>query len=292
MTHAAEHTVDIDGLPQRYHVAGSGPVCVAHSGGPGVGWEYLRMPLLEEFLTMVYIEPVGTGNSGTLPEHPHGYTLDRYVTHIDRVVEDIGERAVIFLGHSYAGLIGHQYAWTHPAKLKGLILYSTIATDGVDYHSEVERNFQKFLRRHSAEPDLDTVRNAYQKIYQGNRDADDDDALTTNFRQVVPVYFADYWRREAEFSALRENARRWQVLDDRRPYDHRGRLSSITAPTLVVTGRYDVVCPPRWSEEIHGEIKESTLTILEGSGHFAHLEEPREFARTVRDFVDRRLPNT
>lgn len=56
------HTIVVQHGPshveQRYHVAGAGPVCIAHSGGPGIGWEYLRMPMLERSLTMVYIEPV------------------------------------------------------------------------------------------------------------------------------------------------------------------------------------------------------------------------------------------
>ncbi|MEV8209855.1 hypothetical protein AB0P40_32625 [Streptomyces sp. NPDC079189] len=48
------HEVAVDGLIQRYHVYGSGgPVCLAVPGGPGVSWESLRMPGVEEFLTMV-----------------------------------------------------------------------------------------------------------------------------------------------------------------------------------------------------------------------------------------------
>ncbi|WP_329409835.1 hypothetical protein OG563_45515 [Nocardia vinacea] len=30
------HTFDSDGIAQRYHVYGSGPVCLAHPGGPGI----------------------------------------------------------------------------------------------------------------------------------------------------------------------------------------------------------------------------------------------------------------
>ncbi|MER6067082.1 hypothetical protein ABT167_39370 [Streptomyces sp. NPDC001792] len=26
-------------IEQRYHVAGTGPVCIAHPGGPGIGWD-------------------------------------------------------------------------------------------------------------------------------------------------------------------------------------------------------------------------------------------------------------
>ncbi|MFE0347492.1 hypothetical protein [Streptomyces griseoluteus] len=40
-------------MNQRYHVYGSGPVCLAMPGGPGVIWEFLRAPNLEEFLTMM-----------------------------------------------------------------------------------------------------------------------------------------------------------------------------------------------------------------------------------------------
>jgi hypothetical protein len=66
------HTYLAAGLVQRHHVHGNGPVCVAHSGGPGIFWEYMRMPALEKHLTMVYVEPIGTAEDSRLPSHPHG----------------------------------------------------------------------------------------------------------------------------------------------------------------------------------------------------------------------------
>ncbi|MFF4450003.1 alpha/beta fold hydrolase [Streptomyces sp. NPDC001502] len=50
LAHGA-HTFTVDGLTLRYHVHGSGPVCVAHPGGPGIAWRYLRVPELEKRLT-------------------------------------------------------------------------------------------------------------------------------------------------------------------------------------------------------------------------------------------------
>ncbi|WP_055489081.1 hypothetical protein [Streptomyces sp. TP-A0356] len=76
------HTLGVGGTVVRYHVHGTGPVCVAHLGGPGIAWEYLRAPALERFLTMVYVEPAGTGGSGRLANHPHGYTRARYSRHL------------------------------------------------------------------------------------------------------------------------------------------------------------------------------------------------------------------
>ncbi|MGW4771530.1 alpha/beta fold hydrolase [Nocardia sp. NPDC004278] len=83
------HIFDSDGISQRYHVYGSGPVCVAHPGGPGIFWDYLRMPALEEHLTMVYVEALGTGESGRLPTHPHGYTRERYSLALQRLIDHL-----------------------------------------------------------------------------------------------------------------------------------------------------------------------------------------------------------
>ncbi|MGW4774519.1 alpha/beta fold hydrolase [Nocardia sp. NPDC004278] len=95
------HAFDSDGVPQRYHVYGGGPVCLAHPGGPGFRWEYLRMPELEEHLTMVYVEPLGTGESGRLPTHPNGYTRERYSIALQRIPDS----RLAILEHS--GHLGH-----------------------------------------------------------------------------------------------------------------------------------------------------------------------------------------
>src|SRR5262245_46549366 len=55
------HVVVSAGVEVRYHVAGQGPVCIVQPGGPGLLWTYLRMPEVERQLTLVYVEPAGTG---------------------------------------------------------------------------------------------------------------------------------------------------------------------------------------------------------------------------------------
>jgi proline iminopeptidase len=63
--------------------------------------------------------------------------------------------------------------------------------------------------------------------------------------------------------------------------DDRDRLGSIATPTLVIVGRHDFICGPRWAGELHEGIPGSELVVLEDSGHFGHLEQPAEFARAV-----------
>lgn len=84
--HAPEvRSIVVDGVRQVYEAAGEGPVCLVHSGGPGIHPGYLRIPALERHLTMVYLHPVGAGESGLLPDGD--YSLSRYGYFAEAVLE-------------------------------------------------------------------------------------------------------------------------------------------------------------------------------------------------------------
>ena len=281
-----EHTVVVGGLEQRYHVAGRGPVCLVHPGGPGVGWEYLRMPAVEPHVTAVYLEPIGTGGSGRLAD-PRQYTLDRYARAVDGVVEHLAAGKVFFLGHSHGGFVGQRYALAHPERLAGLILYDTSPTTGPDFWAEVGQNLHRFAERHAGRPEeaeLPGILSAFQDAAS----ATGDEEVTAILRRLFPAYFADYWGREHEFAPLRSSVRMYAGPlrgEEPAPFDLRGELGAITVPTLVLVGRHDPICAPRWAALLHAGIPGARRAVLEDSGHFGHLEEPAAFARAVADFV-------
>ncbi|MFD7480833.1 alpha/beta fold hydrolase [Streptomyces sp. NPDC059837] len=283
---AGTHTVEIDGVAQRYHVHGTGPVCVAHSGGPGIVWEYLRMPALERHLTIVYPEPIGSGASGRLPSHPHGYTRPRYSRFLGALIEHLGVPEVHLLGHSHGGFVAQYHALHHPERVAGVILYDSAPLTGPAHAAEAMRLVQLFAARHAGHPGLPEVLAAFQAIPT----ISDDPRMTAVARGLLPSYFADYWGREEEFAPLRASVRAAYIsgLDENLSpdvIDDREALGSLTVPTLVVVGRHDVICGVRWAEELHRLIPGSELLILESSGHFGHLEEPEAFSPAVTRFV-------
>jgi len=280
------HTFDVDGVVQRYHVHGTGPVCVAHSGGPGIHWEYLRMPAVEQHLTVVYPEPVGTGGSGRLPSHPHGYTRGRYSRFLGALVAHLGVPEVHLLGHSHGGFVVQYHALHQPEGIAGVILYDSAPLTGPEHGAEAMRLVQEFAVRHAGRPELPEVLEAFQAIPT----ISDDARMTSVAKGLLPSYFADYWGREEEFAPLRAslNATYVSGLDeDLVPdiIDDREALGALSVPALVVVGRHDVICGVRWAEELHKLIARSELLILENSGHFGHIEEPADFARAVAGFV-------
>jgi len=280
------HTLDVNGIAQRYHVHGSGPVCLVHPGGPGVFWECLRMPAVEQHLTMVYVEALGTGESGCLGTHPHGYTRSLYAEALDRLIDHLGLAKVYVLGHSHGGFVAQRYALDHPGRLAGLILYESAPVTGEEHGAEAMRQVGEFARRNAGNPELPGVLKALQSVPA----ISDDDELTAALRGLLPAYFADYWRREQEFASFRAGVAVSYIssLDaDLAPdiIDDRELLPSIAIPTLVIVGRHDVICGVRWAHDLNKLIAGSQLLILENSGHLGHVEEPDQFDQGITAFV-------
>lgn len=272
------HEITVDGVRQVYHVFGDGPVCIALSGGPGIEWGYLRSPGLEQHLTMVHLEPVGTGASGRLPESE--YRMDTYVRFLHAVVEHLGQPTVRILGHSYGGFVAQRYALDHPDRVAGLALYDTSPVTGADFWGSAMAQLAAYPDRHPDVPEAALVPAAFQRL--GAATTDDD--LTAALKEAVPVYFADFWRRRDEFAALVSGIRIWAApanAADPTPFDVRDRLSEITAPTVILVGRYDFICGPTWAKLLHEGIAAAHLAEFDHSGHFAHLEEPDGFTAAV-----------
>ncbi|SHN45313.1 alpha/beta fold hydrolase [Cryptosporangium aurantiacum] len=280
-------TVEVNGIAQRYHVHGQGAaVLVAVPGGPGVSWDSLRMPEVERATTVVYVEPLGTGESGRLPTHPNGYTRAVYAAALDRVLDDVGEERVYLLGHSYGGFVAQYYAAHHPERLAGVVLYESAPVTGAEHQAEAARQVGEFARRNDGNPELPAVLEAIGSVGS----ITDDEQLTRTLRGLLPAYFAHYWEREQELAPYRDNTSVTYIsgLDaDGNPdtVQDRELLAGLTVPTLVIGGRYDVICGERWAREIHDLVPGSRLVILEESGHLGHVEEPERFAAAIAELV-------
>ncbi len=69
-----------------------------------------------------------------------------------------------------------------------------------------------------------------------------------------------------------------------RDMDHRPLLAKITAPTLVIAGRYDPATPLEGNEFIRQHILGAKIAVLEAA-HLANIEQPKVYADTVLEFL-------
>jgi proline iminopeptidase len=283
------HEVTLDGTRLVYHVAGRGPVLIAHSGGPGLDFSYLRSPELEQNFTVVYLEPAGTGPSGRLARS--GYRLDTYVRFLTALIDHLRQDRVFLLGHSHGGFVALRYALDHPERLAGLALYDTSPMTGPDFWSTAMARLEAYPQRYPDQPRAADVPAAFRRAAT----ATDDETFTAGLRAALPVYLADFWTRRAEFAWLERGLSGWvtpATAQDPTPFDVRDRLGEIAVPTVVIVGRHDFICGPRFAVLLHRGIARSELFVLEHSGHLGHLEQPAEFARAVTAGLIRGLTPT
>ena len=73
--------------------------------------------------------------------------------------------------------------------------------------------------------------------------------------------------------------------------DQTSLLPQITAPTLILVGREDVITPVADAESMHREISGSQLRVIENAGHVVNLERPEEFNLALSEFLKTRGPN-
>ncbi|GAA1644319.1 alpha/beta hydrolase [Actinoplanes couchii] len=266
-------------------MAGRGPYCVVHSGGPGLGWAYLRSPELEERFTMVYLEPVGTGGSGRLPAED--YRLATYARFLGAVVDHLGTEPVYVLGHSFGGFVAQTYTLEHRDRVAGLILYSTSPYAGQEFWEAGMAGLDAHPQRHPDVPEAAAVPGLFRAALAAVTDGDD--VLSRAFAAAVPVYFADFWARREEFANFRTALRMYAVpagAGDPAPFDVRDRLGELTMPTVVIAGRHDFLAGPVWAQQLADGIPGARPVILESSGHFGHLEQPGAFAEAAARIID------
>jgi proline-specific peptidase len=276
------HEMQIDGVRQVYHVAGTGPVCLVHSGGPGMSWEYLRMPALESHLTMVYLEPVGTGASGRLADRRE-YRIDTYARFVHGVQDHLGVARMYLLGHSHGGFVVQRYALDHPDRVAGLILFATSPVTGAEFWADAMVNLQGLPARLSHRPEAAAIPAEFQQALA----ATDDESFTRLMRRILPAYFADYWAQETELAPAFATFQAWidpSGGEEPAPFDVRDALGSLTVPTLIITGEHDFICGSRWARMLHQAMPTSRLLVLD-CGHMAHLERPEAFTRAVINLV-------
>jgi pimeloyl-ACP methyl ester carboxylesterase len=69
--------------------------------------------------------------------------------------------------------------------------------------------------------------------------------------------------------------------------DYSAELGKIAAPTLIIWGDQDPLCPRGEQEALAAGIVDARLVVYPGGGHNVHWEEPERFADDLAAFCQR-----
>jgi len=186
-----------------------------------------------------------------------GYTIKQFSKDLITLADTLGIDKPVWVGVSMGGMILQQLALDHPERVRALVLVST--TDGAMVLDE----------------DLPTIGNP-----RDYRDVSKNIIVDSFPPRTPPSLYQPLLDRIPTWNAtvLRE------ALTDMAQADVHGRISKITAPTLVVVGAKDDVATPAIARGIQSQIAGAQLVEF-NTGHFMMAEDPERFRSVLGSFL-------
>ena len=279
-----EYDVVLNDVRIHYTVRGTGPVMIAHSGGPGMDarfWDDFAG--IDDFVTIVMIHPRGSGLSG--PAAGDSYLLPDYAADLEALRVHLGVDKPVVMGWSHGGMVAQQFAFMYPDSLSKLILFDTSAYFG-EFLSDIEAAVQEFKNESWFEKSFAALKAEWDGKYETDED------MSRLWAEEMKFYFKKFdARAEAYHGRTKELPVRiapLKTFNDREAnsMDLRPQLSRIIVPTLVIVGRHDFITNVSMAEEMVKHIPNARLEIFEEFGHFAQVEEPEKFYRITKEFIE------
>ena len=265
------------------------PLIVLH-GGPGGTHDYLT-PLAElakDGFCVVLYDQLGNGNSTHLEGRNRDFwTVALFVRELQNLVAQLGITSHHVLGQSWGGFLVQEYALTHPAGLRSLLLADTAASvpDFVDectrLRGALPEDIQATLRQHeeagtTSDASYAAACKVFYKRHLCRLEPWPPELVRTLEKQALNPTVYMTMNGPSDFYVT-GSIRNWQAKD---------RLHEIDVPALILSGRYDQATPALQKTLLSG-LAGSKWVLFERSSHVPHLEERKQFLRTVRSWLQR-----
>lgn len=272
---------DIDGVglaPVGARMVEHRPAFAIH-GGPGGEHSDLKLafkPLTEQ-LQMVYFDHRGQGRSARGDKRL--YNLDENVEDMEALRQYLGLGPIVSMGTSYGGMVAMAHAARYPSSVSHLVLMVTASHAG----------FNARARQIVAERGTPEQIAVCAQLWAGQLDTDD--KLRHYYEVMGPLYALKYDPVAGAAGRARGILAPDAINQAFAPggflqtFDLRPELSAITAPTLILAGQQDWICPPEFSQEIHRLIPHSQLQVFENSSHSLRVDDPERMIAGIRAFV-------
>jgi proline iminopeptidase len=285
----------------RLHVDERGssdaPVLLYVHGGPGQGcvdFMAYQGDRLAKDLHVIGVDQRGALFSDPLLEGT-ALTEDELVDDFEALRVRLGVEDWSVLGHSYGGRLALRYATRHPTAVASVIF----DCPPWDHALATANLLEKALPLLQELGQTDAVRRARVMIDTPPTPShatyrERGDILDALGPRRSEVYLARTDLGPDPFPSVslpeevqRRSARHTQAIAPTDGFSESllPLLRQVEQPALLIKGVGDPVTSPTEVERFQTDVRHGRVEILDGSGHFAQLEEPERYANLVRSFV-------
>ena len=244
---------------------GRGPdvLLIAGLGDPAEAWQPQLDGLSDRYLLTAF-DNRGAGRTPLSEGHLSATTMADDAAALLRVLEVSSAHVA---GFSMGSAIAQELALRHPERVRSLVLVSTYARPDALFHSQL--NFWRWLVE-VAPGERAFLEAFFTWVYTPRAHADG------TVGQIVEegLAFPHQWSVEA-FQAQ---------VDVCLAHNTEDRLQEISAPTLVLSGEFDIILPPRFGRSVAAGIPNAHFEVMPGEAHQPFQEVPDEFNARVDAF--------
>ncbi|OQW76005.1 MAG: sigma factor SigB regulation protein RsbQ [Proteobacteria bacterium ST_bin11] len=257
-------------------VLGSGkqPLLFAHGFGCDQNmWRFIT-PAFSDNFQIVLFDYVGSGKSDVSAYDPERYSdLSGYVQDINDVIDALALENIILVGHSVSGMIGMLAAIQRPDKFQRLIMVGPsprYINESPDYIGGFERKDIEGLFDLMDKNYLGWANFLAPAIMQNPDRPELGIELSESFCSTDPVIARQF--AQATFFS-----------------DNRQDLAKVLVPSLIMQCSADIIAPLAVGEYLHQNLAQSTLRILNATGHCPHLSHPDETIDVIQWYLNTAL---
>ncbi len=271
----AQRDVGANGLRLRLHEwgpPGRPPALLLHSLAAHSHWWDWSAPLLAERFSVAALDLRGHGGSAW--SDPPAYRAADYAADIVAVLDALGWRRPLVVGHSLGGYVGAYLAARYPERVGALVIADTMTQWSDDEAAwalkQVERPGPEFANPSEA----------------GSR-----------YRLSPPETRApgDWIRHLGEAAVVEREPGVWQYAVDRRVFAHARPdawplLAGVVCPTLVVRGAGSQIMDRDAWLRVATSVQHGQFAEIKDAWHHLVLDDPASFVSTVTTWLDRVAP--
>lgn len=244
-----------------YRVLGAGrPLVLVHGGSKGSqGWDKVAETFAE---TRTVVLPDLSGSDAA---HDDGgaLTVELLTEQVAAVISDLGQGPADVVGHSMGGAVVANLAATRPELVRRLVLVSGWTGQGEEYLRQALSLWRDLAG------DADAFAR-YTMLIAFSR---------TYLESLTPAAVAEL------ATSYRPAPGRLRQIDLALRLDVRDLLPQIQAEALVIGCPADALISAAYSRKLTGALPNATYAEID-AGHIAMAEQPAEFAKLVRDFIE------
>lgn len=265
--------VRANGIEIAYEVSGQGHPLLLIAGVGYSRWFWHSItPALAERYRVITFDNRGAGESDK-PDGP--YTVSMMAADTVGLLDALGIKGAYVLGHSLGGFIAQELALARPDLVSKLILASTnhggmntllITLEAMKTLTDRGGELIELVKRGIAIATAPGIIGRYPNLA---------DKLI-NYRMTNPVPPVQYTAQVMAGAAM-ATLTEAQVTE---------RMAAIKAPTLLLSGEFDMVVPPGNVELMASKLTNAKITILPNTGHIFPLEDPEATVKAIVEFVD------